>query len=279
MADRILITGGTGKTGRRIVENLRHRGIEPRIASRAATGGPGSVRFDWLDAETYENAASDVRAAYLVAPSNVHEPLDAMRPFLEHAIRAGIERFVLLSASSLEEDGPMMGAVHGFLKRNAPRWTVLRPTWFMQNFSEQQHQPTIREERAIYSATKDGRVPFINAEDIAAVAVEALVNPTFPDRDLVLTGPQSLSYDDVARIISRASGSNIEHRRLSETELVARFVGSGMVPAYARMLAAMDSAIADGSEDRVTNEVRLITGLDPWDFLKFAAAAREVWWS
>lgn len=276
MTERILITGGTGKNGRRIVEKLRKRGIEPRIASRSAVGAK-FVRFDWMDAGTYESATADVRAVFLVAPSGFHELLDAMQPFLEHAIQAGVERFVLLSASSLEEDGPMMGSVHGFLKRHAPHWTVLRPTWFMQNFSELQHLRTICEEGAIYSATGDGRVPFIDVGDIAAVAIEALVQSNFPDRDLVLTGPEALSYDAVARLISEASGIHVEHRRLSETKLADRFSASGLSPEYSRSLAAMDAAIATGAEDRVTDEVKNIAGFAPTAFAEFAITVREVW--
>jgi ergot alkaloid biosynthesis protein len=273
---KILITGGTGKNGRRIVEKLRQRGIEPRIASRSATG-TDSVYFDWMDTKTYESAASDVRAVFLVAPTGVHDLLGAMQPFLEHAIQVGIERFVLLSASSLVEDGPMMGAVHGFLKRHVSHWSVLRPTWFMQNFSEQQHLRTIREEGAIYSATGDGRVPFIDIGDIAAVAVEALVQPDFPNGDLVLTGPEALSYTDVAQMISAAAGIRVKHCRLSELELAARFCKDGLTAEYAQALAAMDSAISDGAEDRVTHEVENITRHRPTTFSEFAIAAHQVW--
>lgn len=276
MTGRILITGGTGKNGRRITQKLREKNIEPLIASRSPAGAE-FVRFDWMDAGTYETATADIRAVFLLAPSGVYELLDAMQPFIKYAIDQGVERFVLLSASSLEEGGPMMGSVHSFLKCHAPHWTVLRPTWFMQNFSEQQHLRTIREEGTIYSATGDGRVPFIDVNDIAAVAVEALVQPNFPDRDLVLTGPEALSYDTVARLISEASGIKVEHRHLSEVELAARFSANGLAPEYAHSLAAMESAISTGTEDRITNEVKTVTGYSPTAFSEFAMTVREVW--
>ncbi|MGF9758933.1 hypothetical protein AAII07_27415 [Microvirga sp. 0TCS3.31] len=173
MRDRILITEGTGKTGRRVGQILRSRNVQTLVASRSAKG-PDTVRFDWSDTTMFDSALNGISAIHLVAPSNVAEPLAAMTPFLERALEAGVERFVQLSASSLEEGGPMMGAVHAWLRRYAPCWVVLRPTWFMQNFSEQQHLPTIVEEGVIYSATGDGRVGFIDAEDIAAAAAQAL---------------------------------------------------------------------------------------------------------
>ncbi len=276
MRDQILITGGSGKTGSRLVANLRARNVEPRVASRSAKGA-GSVRFDWRDAATFQDALADVRAVYLVAPTDTSEPLDAMRPFLEQAIDAGVDRFVLLSSSLLESGGPMLGAVHAFLKAHAPHWTVLRPSWFMQNFSEGPHLLTIRDENAIYSATGAGRVAFIDAGDIAAVAASALLDPHFPDRDAVLTGPQALSYDEVAALLSEILGREIAHIRLSEEELTERFKQQGLPPQYAPILANLDTAISYGAEDRVTDEVKNIAGREPLGFLPFATATCEVW--
>lgn len=282
MDRHVLITGGTGKTGSRLAALLREKGVTPRIASRAprpagSTDGAEAVRFDWQDPGSFGGALAGVAAVYLVAPANDWQPLAAMQPFIEQALGAGVGRFVLLSASSLPEGGPMMGAVHALLKQRAPRWTALRPTWFMQNFSEQQHRPTIQKEGAIYSATDDGRVPFIDAGDIAAVAAEALLRPDFASGDLVLTGPAPLSYDEVARLLSAACGRRIEHRRLSEEQLAARFQATGLPPAYAAALAALDRSIAAGAEDRVTDTVERVTGRAPTDFATFAAAVREVW--
>jgi ergot alkaloid biosynthesis protein len=276
MRDQILVTGGSGKTGSRIVSRLRQGGLEPRVAVRSPRAA-GTVRFDWLDAATFDQALEGVRAVYLLAPPDATDSLEAMRPFLEKALDEGVEKFVLLSASILEEGGPMMGAVHAFLKSHAPQWTVLRPTWFMQNFSEQQHLLTIRDEDMIYSATGDGRVPFIDADDIAAVVVHALVTSDFPNGDLVLTGPKTLSYDDVAAILSETLGRKVTHRRISEKQLSERFQNQGMPAEYADVLAAMDTAISQGGEDRVTNEVQRVTGHIPTDFRKFASQNRQVW--
>jgi ergot alkaloid biosynthesis protein len=269
----VLVTGGTGKTGRRLVTALRGRGVPARVASRSATG---TTRFEWSDPGTFEAAASGVSAIYLVAPG-VPDSLGAMQPFLEHALRQGIRRYVLLSASSLEEGGPMMGGVHAFLKARAPEWTALRPTWFMQNFSEQHHRATIRDERAIDSAAGDGRVAFIDAEDIAAVALAALLEPDWPSGDIVLTGPQTLSYDDVATLVSAAVGFTVTHRRLTETELAAKHARGGMPAEYASLLAAMDTAIAAGSEDRVAPGVERATGRPPRTFAAFVDGARGAW--
>lgn len=272
----ILLTGGGGKTARRVAAQLTERRLDHRVASRSSTG-PGSARFDWSLPQTFDAALDGVNALYLVAPPGDAEPLPVMLPFLQRALDKGVTRFVLLSASSLEENGPVMGAVHGWLSLHVPSWIVLRPTWFMQNFSEQQHLPTILSDDAIYSATENGRVSFIDAEDIAAVAVVALTDPGFPNGDLILTGPECLSYDDVAALISSAAGREIHHRRLSAEHLTDWFVKGGIPATFAPTLAAMDTAISLGAEDRTTQEVLKITGRLPGSFEAFVTRNAAVW--
>lgn len=276
---RILLTGGTGKTGRRTAHRLAADGHNVLLASRSGRGSghlPG-VRFDWGDPGTFDAALANRDAVYLVAPTDVPTSLRAMQPLIDRAIAHGIRRFVLLSASSLPKGGPMMGAVHAYLEDRAPEWAVLRPTWFMQNFSEQQHLATIRDEGVIYSATGDGRVPFIDAENIAAVAAEALTRTIAFNRDLILTGPRSLSYGDVAQIIGAAIGRHVRHINLGETRLAKRFEAGGMDPGYAAILAAMDTRIAAGAEDRLSSDVERATGEAQADFVDFAGREREAW--
>ena len=232
MRKPILITGGTGKTGRRVAEQLASRGIDARVGTRSPDGA-GQVRFDWNDATSNDAALAGVSGVYMVAPANTLEPLAAMIPFMKHAITHDNGPLVLLSASSLEPGGPMMGAVHQWLIEHAPVWTVLRPTWFMQNFSEHQHLRTVREDSAIFSATGNGRVGFVDANDIARVAVEALVTSKLIGRDLVLTGPEALRYDDVATLISDASGRSVRHQRLNVDAMASRFEAGGLPPSYA----------------------------------------------
>lgn len=275
----VLITGGTGKTGRRIAEKLTQFEVDIRLASRSALAIKDyeSIRFIWGDETTYDTALKDVKAIYLLAPANVAEPLDVMKPFIDYAVDKGVKRFVLLSASSLPKGGPMMGAVHAYLEETVPEWTALRPTWFMQNFSEQQHLETILSEGAIYSATDNGRVPFIDADDIASVAAVALTREEPLNRDVILTGPSAITYDDVASTISRVINKPVEHIKLTEDQLRQRFIDSGMELIYANVLSAMDTAISLGSEENCSNEVKNLTGKDPISFLDFAEQARVNW--
>jgi ergot alkaloid biosynthesis protein len=267
----ILVTGGTGKTGRRVSEQLAAAGAEVRVASR---GGPHP--FDWSAPETWGAALDGVSAAYLVPPPG-GDVSAAMIAFAQAAMTRGVRRFVLLSGSPMPEGGPGVGQTHRWLRENAADWAVLRPSWFMQNFSEGQHLAVIRDEGVIYSATEDGRIPFIDAEDIAASAVAALTGPAALNRDFILTGPDPITYDAVARHISEAAGRSITHRRLSAEALAAWYRSIGRPALLAQMLGMMDTLIAGGAEDRTTDCVHELTGRPPTDFAAFARSNAVVW--
>ena len=272
MSGLVLVTGGTGKTGRRVAEQLVAAGAEVRIASR---GGPQP--FDWSNADTWPAALEGVSAVYLVPAPGAPDASATMIALAQTATARGVKRFVLLSGSPIAEGGPGVGQTHRWLSENAADWAVIRPSWFMQNFSEGQHLAPIREAGAFYSATEDGRVPFINADDIAACAVAALTGPEPLNRDFILTGPEPISYDEVARLIGEAAGRPIAHRRVSAEALAAWYRSIGRPALLAQMLGFMDTFIAGGAEDRLTGCVMELTGRPPTDFRAFARANGAVW--
>jgi ergot alkaloid biosynthesis protein len=272
---QVLITGGKGKTGRRVASRLTATGIDIVIATRTPDG-PWERRFDWADPSS-ASAFDGCDAVYLVAPTDRTDHLSVMQPLLEEAMERGVRRFVLLSSSLIAPGGPMMGEVHAWLAESAPEWAVLRPSWFMQNFSEGPHAKTIRDEGIIYSATATGRVGFIDAEDIAATAAACLTATTPLNSDVVLTGPEALSYDDIAAIIAAALGRPVRHLSLDPAALTARFVARGLPPDYAKTLAGLDADIAAGAEDCTTPGVQRVTGQQPTSFRAFANRVLESW--
>lgn len=267
-AGAILVIGATGTTGSRTAAQLASAGHRVRAASRKAAPVPGAepVRFDWYDPATHPATLDGADRVYLIPPPGDSGPAAVMLPFLRRARAAGVQRAVLLSSSAVPPGGPAAGAVHQALPGLFAQWAVLRPSWFMQNFTgTHAHARSIREDGAIWTAAGDGRVGFVDAGDIAAVAVHALTAEQAPDTDLVLTGPETLSYDDIAAIITGLTGRPVTHRRLSAEQLRSRLTRD-MPPEFARMLAAMDLTIADGAEDRVTGTVQRLLGRPPRSF-------------
>ncbi|MFF4364805.1 NAD(P)H-binding protein [Streptomyces sp. NPDC001594] len=263
-----LVIGATGTTGSRLCAELAAAGQAVRAAGRRATpvAGAEPVAFDWYDAAGHAAALDGVGRVYVVPPVGDPDPAAVVLPFLRRARAAGVRRAVLLSASSIEEGGPAVGQVHAALPGVFDEWAVLRPSWFMQNFTGGHlHAQGIRTDGVIHTATGTGRVGFVDAGDIAAVAVRALTDRHAPNTDLVLTGPEALGYDDVANIVAEVTGRPVVHRPLPPERLRARLAAL-MPEEFAAMLTAMDEAIAAGAEDRVTDTVRAVTGRPARDF-------------
>ncbi|BBD99187.1 ergot alkaloid biosynthesis protein [Sphingobium amiense] len=276
-ATKVLVTGGTGKTGRNVVEGLRERGVACRIAARKPPQTDTGVQFDWMDESSFDAALTDVDGVYLVAPVGVPDPLPVMSTFINRAVDKGVRRFVLLSSSAIPIDGPVLGGVHRFLADNAPEWAVMRPSWFFQNFTEAHHAETIRRENSLYSATGDAAIAFIGAADIAKIAVACLCADQPLNDGVILTGPASHSYDEVAGIISAQAGRQIRHVRLAPQDLARKFTEFGLDEGYAQILAQLDGFLAGGSEARTTDAVEKLTGRPAQSFSSFAAAHKASW--
>lgn len=270
MSGLVLVTGATGKTGRSVAAQLQAKGLPHRAASRA--GG-----FDWTRPETWDAALEGVGSIYLVAPPTVDDPYARMIAFLQRALARDVGRLVFLSMASLPAGGFAHGQVHQWLKDHSGDWAVLGPSAFMQNFTEGSHLATIREEDTIYSNTEDGRVSFISADDIARAAVALLTGPAGLNRDFIVTGDETLSYDEVADGISRASGRRIIHSRISSDQLVQRFIARGLPEATARFLAFGYQGIAGGAFDWTTEVFANLTGSPPLSFQAFADANADTW--
>ncbi|MEV0600117.1 NmrA family NAD(P)-binding protein [Streptomyces sp. NPDC050315] len=271
-----LVTGATGTTGGRTAAQLIAAGHRVKAASRRGTPvlGAAPARFDWYDPATHGAALDGVDRLYLVPPVGDSDPAAVMLPFLQQARAAGVRRAVLLSSSAIPEGGPAVGVVHQALPGLFDEWAVLRPSWFMQNFTgSHAHAVSIRESGTLLTATGNGRVGFVDADDIAAVAVRALTDDRAPDTDLILTGPEALSYDDISAIMTEVSGRQVVHRALTYDQMCAHLAAQ-VPPEFAAMLAGMDRAIAQGTEDRTTDAVQRLTGRPPHSFRLVAERER-----
>ncbi len=278
MADEtVLVTGGTGNTGVALAARLRDTAVPVRIASRKASSDADSVVFDWNDFHTYGPALNGVDRIYLVAPVGAADPERVMVPFLRRAVDAGVRRAVLLSSSAIPDGGPALGQVHQAVRELMPEWSVLQPSWFMQNFTTGQHGGTIKAGSEIITATGGGKVGFIDTADIAETAFCILTDPVPYNAAHVLTGPQALSYDEVAAVISEAAGKTVRHVRISRVELIARLTAFGIPADYAALLADLEDAIQHGAEDRVTGTVEEVTGRAPKSFTAFAQDNAGAW--
>ncbi|KAJ8521854.1 hypothetical protein ONZ45_g1528 [Pleurotus djamor] len=260
----ILVTGGTGKTGKRLARLLHDAGHSVYITTRKPAEVPSQytgVLFEWTDETTRENpfqaaakANEHIDAVYLVGPP-VPNMAELMNPFIDLAVEHGVKRFVHLSASTMEKGAPPLGLVQEHLEKIGTNYPYVAPPNMdqsLENFLAPHLIHAIVNEGRIVTASGKGRIPFISADDIAEVASKALTTDKIEAPELFVLGPESLSYDDVAVIFSEALGRTIEHQSVSAKEYEQHLSSVGVPGHLAHLLAEMDATlVATGHEDDV----------------------------
>jgi uncharacterized protein YbjT (DUF2867 family) len=268
------ILGGSGRTGSLTAKLIAERGGRGRTASRHGS----DVLFDWDDPTTYPDAVAGIDRVYLVTPVARVRYADQVAAFLDKAEAAGVQHVTLLSTYNGDR-APAdvdIAAVEGLLtSREAFTHSILRPAWLMQNFADD-HLPIINGTLTVPSS--GGAEAFVDAADIAAVAVETLLNPeAHAGASYALTGPAAITFDDAAAIIAAVSGRPIAYQDLDQQVWIAAAVAAGVPADYAPMLRWLTGAIISGNGSAPTSDVETVTGRPATTFAAFAEANAAVW--
>src|SRR5829696_1111048 len=271
-----LVLGGTGKTGRRVVERLEARSIPVRVGSRS-----GKPPFDWEDRTTWAPALRGVESVYVSYYPDVAVPgaVEAVRSFADLAVKAGVRRLVLLSGRGEPEAERAELALQEVVDASAgAEWTILRSTWFMQNFSEDYMLEHVLSGE-IRLPAGDVPTPFLDADDIAEVAVAALTDDRHASQLYELTGPRSLTFAQAAAEIAGATGREIRYVPVSLEEHAAEATEHGVPAEVVELLTYLFAEVVDGRNADTTDGVRRALGRQPKDFADYAreAAATGVW--
>jgi uncharacterized protein YbjT (DUF2867 family) len=261
----ILVLGGTGKTGRRVTDRLQARGERVRVGSRTA-----EPPFDWAEPATWAPALQGVRAAYVSYYPDLAVPgaREAIAAFTEHALEHGVRRLVLLSGRGEAEAQLAEQA----LQASDADWTIVRCSWFNQNFSESFFLDPLL---AGAVALPAGGVPepFVDADDIADVAVAALTDDRHVGELHELTGPRMLTFADAVGEIGRASGRQLSYETIPMGDFASGLAGQGVPGDVVDFMQYLFSEVLDGRNAYVTDGVQRAIGRDPRDFADFAREA------
>jgi uncharacterized protein YbjT (DUF2867 family) len=258
-----LVVGGMGsKTGRRVAERLRGKGVPVRLGSRSS-----SPAFDWNDENTWAGALEGVRAAYVTYHPDLAVPgaADQVRRFSSRAVESGVEQLVLLAGRGEPQVLPAEQAVI----ESGARYTILNCAFFAQNFSEGALAPVGDE--IVFPAVPTTE-PFVDTDDIADVAVEALTSERHDGRIYDLTGPRLLSFEDVARELSKAAGRTIRYVPVSfeaYAEVLAPYLPREQVDFFIGLF----QELLDGHNAYLSQDVERVLGRKPRDFADYAASA------
>jgi uncharacterized protein YbjT (DUF2867 family) len=269
MSDHTLVLGGTGKTGRRIVERLRVLGVPVRVGSRA-------LPFDWNDDSTWAGALDGIDVAYVsfFPDLAIEGAPEAVGAFARLAADRGVRRLVLLSGRG----EPAAQRAEQALIAAGTEYTIVRCSWFAQNFSEAFMLDGVLAGELVLPA---GEVPepFVDAEDIADVAVAALTQDGHHGRVYELTGPRALTFAQVAAELSAATGTDVRFVPVPADAFHAGMLEAGVPAEEAALVTFLFGEVLDGRNAQPQDGVREALGRPPRDFTEYAraTAATGVW--
>ena len=269
--DVTLIVGGTGKTGRRVVERLHKSGLPLRAVSRSAMPA-----FDWENRETWPPCLDGVTQAYVTYYPDVSVPgaLDTLQSFFAQAKDVGVRKIVFLSGRGEDEARQAEDA----LKASGAEWTILRCSFFCQNFSESFFlDPILAGELAL--PVGPVAEPFVDADDIADVAVAALTENRHSGQLYELTGPRALCFADAVEEIGRATGREFRYRTITPEAYRAALIEEHVPGDVIDLLLYLFRTVLDGRNEPVADGVQRALGRQPRDFKEYVrrAAMTGVW--
>jgi uncharacterized protein YbjT (DUF2867 family) len=266
-----LVLGATGRTGRRVLERLTARGVPVRAGSRS-----GTPPFDWEDRSTWAPVLEGMEAVYISYYPDVAVPgaRETVSAFVELAVGSGATRLVLLAGRGEPEADLTEQAV----RDSGADWTILRPTWFNQNFSENLFVDEILGGE-LATPAEDVKEPFVDLEDIADVAAAALTDDSHVGQTYELTGPRLLTFAEAVKEIADAAGREIRYVPVSIDEHTLMLTASGVPSEFVWLLRYLFTEVLDGRNAHLADGVQRALGRPPRDFSDYArdTAATGVW--
>jgi uncharacterized protein YbjT (DUF2867 family) len=272
MKTKILVLGSTGKTGSRVAARLENNPeVELLLGSRNE-----KIPFDWEKPETWENVVKDIDTVYITFQPDLAVPFaaDAIENFTHLATKSGVQKIVLLSGRGEQE----AQVCEEIVKKNAKNWTIIRASWFNQNFSESFFLDPI-----LYGIVALPRAealePFTDADDIADVVTAALLNESHNEKTYELTGPRLLTFKDAVNEIANASGRNISFQGLSLEEYTQMLKEYQIPEDHIWLVNYLFEQVLDGRNSNVTFDIEKILGRKAKDFSAYAeeTAKTGIW--
>ena len=268
---KILVLGGKGKTGSRVAERLTKLGKTIRIGSRSE-----KPSFDWENPETWAGALEGMDTVYITFQPDLAVPgaLKPIEEFTSQAVKAGIQKMVLLSGKG-EKEAELCEQV---VMNAGADWTSVRASWFNQNFSESLFlDPILAGDVALPRA--EALVPYVDADDIADVVVESLLDNKHVGQTYELTGPRQLTFKQVIEEISRVTGRDIKFSSIPMDEYTKMLKEYQVPEDYIWLINYLFTEVLVDRNSGVTNDIEKVLGRKAKDFAEYAreTAATGIW--
>lgn len=267
MSNKILVLGGTGKTGRRVVERLTAMNLPVAIGSRST-----QPAFDWENSATWAEVLQDINKVYITFQPDLAIPsaVETITKFVKAAKESGVQHLVLLSGRGEKE----AQLCENIVINSGLDWTIIRASWFMQNFSEGFFLDSILANEMVLPKT-NSKEPFINVDDIADVVVSALVNDIHSKKIYELTGPELLTFENAVSKIAGVKKQNILYQEVSIDEYVEMLRSYELSEDSIWLIKYLFTEVLDGRNESVTNDIEKVLGRKAKDFDNYVVETLE----
>jgi uncharacterized protein YbjT (DUF2867 family) len=268
----ILVIGGTGKTGRKVVNRLSAAGHKVRVGSRSA-----SPAFDWEQPETWSQSLKGMDKVYITFQPDLAVPgaLEAIEELIRKAKQSEVKKVVLLSGKG-EREAELCEQV---VIHSGLDYTIVRASWFNQNFSESFFlEPILEGFVALPQA--EVKVPYVDTDDIADVAVAALLNEKHNGEIYQLTGPRQLTFREVIREISDATGRDIAFTPIALPAYTQVMKQQGVPADFVWLIEYLFSEVLGNPNNaEITHDIEKVLGRKPKDFSQYVkeTVATGIW--
>lgn len=271
--ERILIIGGTGNIGFPLIESLSQNkdilmtaGVHNLSVAEKKLKNIENVTikpFDFLDPSTFHEAFSGVTKVFFIRPPQLSKPKEDMAPFLNYAQQQGIQQIVFVSLIGVEKN-PVTPhhKIEKMIRQMALPYTFIRPSFFMQNLNTT-HQEDIRVNHDLFIPAGRSKTSFIDTRDIGEVAAVCLTDPTYLNRELEITGPEALTYEEIAEEMSAILGTTISYSQPSLLKFRRVMIERGIPKDYVNVMVMLYLITQMGNAKKVTTDLEKVLKRSP----------------
>lgn len=271
MPKKVLVLGGTGKTGQRVAKRLQALNVPVRIGSRSA-----DPAFDWEKETTWAPVLQDIYAVYIAYQPDLAVPgaVEVIQRFVDKAVASGVQHLVLLSGRG----EPEAELCEQIVQQSGVAWTILRASFFAQNFSEGLLLDSVLSGEIVLPID-DVSEPFVDVDDIADVAVVALTENGHAGQVYELSGPRLLTFAEATTEIAQATGRSIDYVQIPMEAYTQALHDMGMPQDEIWLIEYLFRTVLDGRNETLCNGVQRALGREPRDFASYARQVADtgVW--
>lgn len=272
-----LVIGASGTVGSGIVKQLKAQGYAVRSVTSQTPKDASQVQVNLVTGEGLRAAFEGVDKAFILSPPPNADQYKILTPLIQEAKRRGLKKVVLMTAWGVNADptSPFRRAEIE-LEKSGLTYNIIRPNWFMQNFNTFWIQG-IKQHGKIMLPAGAAKTSFIHADDISAVAVKLLTTSAFDNKDLDLSGPESIDHAQVAKALTEVTGRKIEYVDITPEDFKKGLVSAGVPGDYAELLKTIIGFLKAGYSAAISPNVKNILGREPKSFMEYAQVTKDQW--